>query len=63
MGSTTKGGLAVECGKGRNEGRTAITGGGKEEEYYRRGPVGRLIGRLVGRSPVGRVSDNGLENT
>lgn len=39
----------MECGKGRNEGRSAASW--------------RLEPRPVDRSPVGRVSDNGLENT
>lgn len=40
MGSVTKGGLTMECGKGRNEGRC----------YYTRKilPIGRSAGRSVG---------------
>lgn len=48
MGSMTKGGLTAECGKGQNEGRSTV---------WRPLPIGRPI------SPVGRIFDNGLENT
>lgn len=64
MGSATKGGLMVECGKGRNEGRTTITKGTLQTGRSVGRSVGRLVDQSVDRSlAVSRVSDNGLENT
>lgn len=42
----------MECCKGRNEGR-----------YILRGKFYRSVDWSIGRSLVGRVSNNGLENT
>lgn len=43
MGSATKGGLTMECGKGRNEGR-CYEGDSADRS------IGRSVGRSVGRS-------------